>query len=49
MIAIDTISEIGWCIPLIKKGQTVKDEFSNITTSSKRKPSKIKSDRGKEG
>ena len=38
-----------WAIPLKNKySQTITNEFSNILTTSKRKPLKIESDRGKE-
>ena len=38
-----------WAIPLKNKySQTITNEFSNILTTSKRKPLKIESDRGTE-
>ena len=38
-----------WAIPLKNKySQTITNEFSNILTTSKRKPLKIESDRGNE-
>ena len=37
-----------WAIPLKKYSQTITNEFSNILTTSKRKPLKIESDRGTE-
>ena len=48
-IVIDNFSKYLWAIPLKNKyGQTITNEFSNITTTSKRKPIKIESDRGTE-
>ena len=48
-IIIDNFSKYLWCIPLKNKySQTIRDEFSNIPTKSKRKPIKIESDRRKE-
>ena len=44
---IDNISKYLWAIPSKNKNsQTITNEFSNILTSSKRKPLKIESDRG---
>ena len=38
-----------WAIPLKNKNsQTITNEFSNILTTSKRKPNKLESDRGTE-
>ena len=48
-VIIDNFSENAWCIPLKNKNaQTITDEWLRVTTVSKRKPNKIKSDRGKE-
>ena len=48
-IIIDNFSKYLWAIPLKNKhSQTIKKEISNIITTSKRKPLKIKSDRGTE-
>ena len=48
-IIIDNFSKYLWAIPLKKKySQTITNEFSNILTTSKRKPIKIESDRGTE-
>ena len=48
-IIIDNFSKYLWCIPLKNKySQTITNEFSNILTSSKRKPLKLESDRGTE-
>ena len=48
-IVIDNFSKYLWAIPLKNKySQTIKNEFSNIITTSKRKPLKIESDRGSE-
>ena len=48
-IIIDTFSKYLWGIPLKNKySQTITNEFSNILTTSKRKPLKIESDRGSE-
>ena len=48
-IIIDNFSKYLWTIPLKNKySQTITNEFSNILTTSKRKPPKIESDRGKE-
>ena len=49
LVVIDNFSKLGWCIPLkIKYARTIKDEFLNIITTSKRKPNKIEVDRGRE-
>ena len=48
-IIIDNFSKYLWGIPLkIKYSQTITNEFSNIITTSKRKPLKLESDRGTE-
>ena len=48
-VIIDNYSKYLWAIPLRNKyGQTITNEFSNILTTSKRKPLKIESDRGTE-
>ena len=48
-IVIDNFSKYLWAIPLKKKNsQTIANEFSNILTTSERKPLKVESDRGKE-
>ena len=48
-IIIDNFSKCLRAIPLkIKYSQTITNEFSNIITTSKRKPLKIESDRGSE-
>ena len=48
-IVIDNFSKYLWAIPLENKySQTIANEFSNILTTSKRKPLKIESDRGTE-
>ena len=48
-IVIDNFSKYLWAIPLKNKySQTVTNEFSNIITTSKRKPLKLESDRGTE-
>ena len=48
-VVIDNFSKFLRCIPLKNKySQTIKNEFSNILTTSKRKPLKIESDRGTE-
>ena len=49
IIVIDNFSKYLWAIPLKNKNsQTITNEFSNIITTSKQKPLKIESDRGKE-
>ena len=46
-VIIDNYSKYLWAIPLGNKySQTITNEFSNIVTTSKRKPLKIESDRG---
>ena len=46
-IIVDNFSKYLWGIPLKNKySQTITNEFSNILTTSKRKPLKIESDRG---
>ena len=48
-IIFDNFSKYSWAIPLKNKyNQTITIEFSNISTTSKRKPLKIESDRGTE-
>ena len=48
-IVIDNFSKYLWAIPLKNKySQTIANEFSNILSTSKRKPIKIESDRGSE-
>ena len=48
-IVIDNFSKYLWAIPLKNKySQTITNEFSNILTTSKRKPLKLESDRGTE-
>ena len=48
-IIIDDFSKYLWAIPLKNKSsQTITNEFSNILTTSKRKPLKFESDRGSE-
>ena len=48
-IIIDNFSKFLWAIPLKNKySQTITNEFSNILSTSKRKPTKIESDRGSE-
>ena len=48
-IIIDNFSKYLWAKPLKNKySQTITNEFSNILSSSKRKPLKIESDRGTE-
>ena len=48
-IVIDNFSKYLWAIPLKNKySQTITNEFSNILTTSKRKPNKLESDRGSE-
>ena len=49
LVSIDNFSKFGWTIPLKNKNaRTIKDSFEKILISSKRKPSLIESDRGKE-
>ena len=46
-VVIDIFSKYLWATPLKNKySQSITNEFSNITTTSKRKPLKIESDRG---
>ena len=48
-IIIDNFSKYLWAIPLKNKySQTITNEFSNILSTSKRKPLKLESDRGTE-
>ena len=49
LVTIDNFSKYGWTIPLKNKNaQTIKDSFENILIGSKRSPSLVESDRGKE-
>ena len=49
LVIIDNFSKFGWTIPLKNKNaQTIKDSFENIIITSKRKPTLLESDRGKE-
>ena len=49
LVTINNFSKLGWTIPLKNKNaQTIKNFFENILISSKRKPSLIETDRGKE-
>ena len=48
-VIVDNYSKYLWAVPLKNKySQTITNEFSNILTTSKRKPLKIESDRGAE-
>ena len=48
-VIIDNFSKYLWAVPLKNKNsQTITNEFSNILTTSKRKPLKLESDRGSE-
>ena len=48
-VIIDKYSKYLWAIPLkYKYNQAITNEFSNILTTSKRKPLKLESDRGSE-
>ena len=48
-IVIDNFSKYLWAVPLKNKySQTITNKFSNILTTSKRKPLKLESDRGSE-
>ena len=48
-IVIDDFSKYLWAIPFKNKySKTITDEFSNILSTSKRKPLKLESDRGSE-
>ena len=48
-IVIDNFSKYLWALPLKNKySQTITNEFSNLLTTSKRKPLQIESDRGTE-
>ena len=43
LVVIDNFSQFGWAVPLkINNGQTIKDSFENIITSSKRKTNFIR-------
>ena len=49
IVNFDNFSKYTWCIPLnYKNSEKILNEFSNILTKSKRKPFKVKSDRGDE-
>ena len=49
LVIIDNFSKFGWIVPLKNKNaQIIKDSFENIIRNSKRKPSLIETDRGKE-
>ena len=49
LVIIDNFSKIGWTIPLKNlNAQTTKDSFENVLIGSKKKPSSIESDRGRE-
>ena len=49
IIIIDNFSKLLWAIPLKNKySKSITNEFSNILTTSKRKPLKIEPDRGTE-
>ena len=45
-VIIDKYSKYLWAIPLKKYSQTIRNEFSNIQTISKRSPVKLESNRG---
>ena len=48
-VITDNFSKFLWCIPLnINYNQTIRNDFSNISTTSKRRPLKLESDRGAE-
>ena len=49
LTVIDNFSKFAWTVPLKNKSsQTITDEFSNIISSSKRKPELLETDDGKE-
>ena len=49
LVVIDNFSKFGWTVPLkVKNAQTIKDSFENVLINSKRKPTLIETDRGKE-
>ena len=49
LVNIDNFSKFGWTVPLKNKNaHSIKDSFENILISSKRKPTLLESDRGKE-
>ena len=49
IVIIDVFSECLWALPLkIKHGQTIANEVPNISSTSKRRPLKLQSDRGAE-
>ena len=48
-VIFNKFSKYTWCIPLkIKNAQTITDDFSKSLSTSKQKPVKIQSGRGKE-
>ena len=49
LVTIDNFSKFGWTVPLKNKiAQTMKDSSEQLLINSKRKPSLIETDRGKE-
>ena len=49
LVRNDNFSKFGWTIPLKNnEAQTMKDSFENILVTSKRKPTLMETDRGKE-
>ena len=49
LCVIDTFSKYAWVVPLKdKKGVSIVDAFQNILDKSRRKPSKIWVDKGRE-
>ena len=49
LVVFDKFSKFGWTIPLKNKyAQSITDAFSQIVNSSKRKPSLLETDGGKE-
>ena len=49
VVVIDNFSKYGWTVPLKNENaQTIKNSFENNLITSKRKPSLIETDRGKE-
>ena len=49
LVFLDNFSKFGWTIPLKNKySQSIKDAFSQIFKTSKRKPSRLETDDGKE-
>ena len=48
-VVIDIFSNHAWCLRSKKKyAQTINAQFSNIITTTKRKPKKVEADRGRE-